>query len=158
MNQYPNASYWARFFAKQRGDKTYESGTACKHCGSLTKHVANSSCAVCCNTRNRHKLDALAQSKKPYNPVKRRRNLLRGKYKISPAEYERILLAQNGKCAICGVDKCSTGRHFAVDHDHVTNTVRGLLCRACNQGLGQFKDNPDVLHRAASYLKGEFVE
>jgi hypothetical protein len=66
-------------------------------------------------------------------------------------EYELILAAQGGKCAICrgGTSK----RHFAVDHNHKTGEVRGLLCGRCNSGLARFMDNRTNLWRAHRYLK-----
>jgi len=39
-----------------------------------------------------------------------------------------------------------------VDHDHITGALRGLLCSACNTGLGFFRDHPELLKRAIEYL------
>lgn len=51
-------------------------------------------------------------------------------------------------CAICGAT-----RNLHIDHDHETNQVRGCLCFSCNTGVGLFRDNPDLLLRAAEYLR-----
>ena len=62
--------------------------------------------------------------------------------------------AQDGKCAICGVREAYAPRkRLAVDHDHRTGAIRGLLCGNCNAGLGQFKDNPELLAAAIRYLQ-----
>src|SRR5208282_3809502 len=71
--------------------------------------------------------------------TQKRAQHLRHRYKINDEEYRRMLKEQNGKCAICG---CKTyGRkgvkRFAVDHDHATGAIRGLLCASCNQALGR---------------------
>lgn len=73
-------------------------------------------------------------------------------YGISIDEYNRILMEQHGTCAICcGVPK---GRKsLAVDHDHTTGQVRGLLCEKCNIGIGSFKDDPMLMQTAIAYLK-----
>lgn len=71
---------------------------------------------------------------------------------ITIADYERMLVEQNGVCAIC-CRKCKTGKRLAVDHDHATGEVRGLLCTNCNQGLGKYRDDPLLLRTAASYLE-----
>jgi len=60
-------------------------------------------------------------------------------------------LAQDGLCAICKKPEVE-GKSLAVDHDHKTQTVRFLLCKNCNQGLGFFLDSPVLLARAAQYL------
>jgi hypothetical protein len=68
-----------------------------------------------------------------------------------------MFLAQNGKCAICKTTMTSTKPHtgtsLAVDHDHATGFVRGLLCHFCNIGIGAFKDNVDFLESAKTYIK-----
>jgi 5-methylcytosine-specific restriction endonuclease McrA len=54
-------------------------------------------------------------------------------YGLSVTEYDALLAAQNGKCAICGRDTANRlGHNLAVDHDHSTGEVRGLLCASCN--------------------------
>jgi hypothetical protein len=54
-------------------------------------------------------------------------------------------------CAICK-RPCSTGRSLAVDHNHETGEVRGLLCKACNQALGLFEDDTNRMTIAIEYL------
>jgi hypothetical protein len=74
------------------------------------------------------------------------------KYKISIEKYNELLENQNGVCAICG-EKDSRGTALAVDHDHETQECRGLLCRHCNLGIGNFKNNPSNLDKASKYLQ-----
>lgn len=84
----------------------------------------------------------------------RERYNFKKKYGITPEEYAERLEQQNGVCAICS-QTCKSGRRLAVDHDHVTGTVRGLLCGTCNIGLGCFQDDPILLGGAIAYLKQE---
>lgn len=60
---------------------------------------------------------------------------------------------QGGRCAICHLSEAENGKALALDHCHTTNRVRGLLCDLCNTGLGRFKDSPDALRRAITYLE-----
>ncbi len=81
-------------------------------------------------------------------------------YGLDQEQYQRLLHEQQGRCAICRqperyVDsRTGEPRRLAVDHSHASGQVRGLLCGACNRGVGQFQDNPDLLRRAADYLDG----
>lgn len=87
------------------------------------------------------------------NPDRNRENWLKRNYGISQEDYARMLAEQGGKCAICSLDEANSvwGR-LAVDHDHQTGKIRGLLCSPCNTGIGNFKDNVDRLNRALEYL------
>lgn len=80
----------------------------------------------------------------------RHENRVMSTYGFGAGEYEKLLAAQGGKCAICR----GTRRYrLSVDHDHKTNLVRGLLCRMCNERLlTAARDKPDVLRSAADYL------
>jgi hypothetical protein len=64
-------------------------------------------------------------------------------------EFEEMMAAQEGRCAICGEPD---PRHL--DHDRRTGWVRGILCFDCNGGLGKFRDSPELLAEALEYLKG----
>ncbi|MFE2969933.1 endonuclease domain-containing protein [Streptomyces sp. NPDC059340] len=86
-----------------------------------------------------------------------RRAWLKHKYGISLEEYDAMLRAQNGACAICG-QPCSTGRQLAVDHDHMTGVVRALLCLNCNRNVGQFENQRQTMeHYLAAYGSGNPV-
>jgi hypothetical protein len=74
------------------------------------------------------------------------------RYGITMVQYEQALEWQGGRCAICLNRPRS--RKLAVDHDHKTGAVRGLLCSRCNHRmLGAAREDPEVLRRAADYLE-----
>jgi len=73
------------------------------------------------------------------------------RYGMTPDDYDLLLNKQNGVCAICGKEPGK--RRFAIDHDHNTGTIRGLLCFRCNFGLTYFSENHVILHKASKYLE-----
>ena len=81
-----------------------------------------------------------------------RRNNYFSRYNITIADYEKLLEKQNNCCAICYSKTGSANKRLAVDHNHQTGIIRGLLCDECNTGLGKFKDNPSLLTNAIAYL------
>ncbi len=108
-----------------------------------------------CDTEARQKW-ADQNPERSYNSARGRQ--LKHKYGISLLEYEQMLAEQGGKCYLCGATENSTGGerkdwNFAVDHNHTTGKVRGLLCNNCNRGLGLFRDNPELLRKAAEYVE-----
>lgn len=72
------------------------------------------------------------------------------KYGVTKDQYESMMVAQDGKCAICEDEQWLDLR---VDHCHDSKRVRGLLCSTCNTGLGLFRDDPQALRNAAGYIE-----
>lgn len=81
-----------------------------------------------------------------------REKRLKAEYGISINDFDGMWWLQQGRCACCLtiLTKTSGGAH--VDHDHLTGTVRGLLCSSCNCGLGRFRDSFLNLLNAARYV------
>jgi hypothetical protein len=86
------------------------------------------------------------------NPAYARNAHLLRMYGITSEDYDRLAKRQHGRCAICGTEP-EPGRFLAVDHDHATGQVRGLLCDPCNQGLGSMGDDIQRLRLAIRYLQ-----
>jgi hypothetical protein len=78
---------------------------------------------------------------------------MRARYGLTIEEYDAIVAAQDGLCRICRKTPNGRWKRLAVDHDHSTGRVRGLLCHACNAGLGHFRDSVESLRAAISYLE-----
>jgi hypothetical protein len=83
---------------------------------------------------------------------------LKKSYGISFEDYQNLSDEQGGVCAICGNteqavrNNSNVPRNLAVDHSHTSGKVRGLLCTHCNQGIGNFRENPEFMAKAISYL------
>ena len=88
-----------------------------------------------------------------------RKQYLARQYGLTQEGFDALLLRQGGRCAIC--QTADPGRHgrksdienWHVDHDHKTGYVRGLLCFACNVGIGHLKDDPVLVKAALVYLQ-----
>jgi Recombination endonuclease VII len=96
-------------------------------------------CKPCHNARGKESRERLGGARS-YHLTRR--------YGITAAEADFLLAQQGGLCAIC---RSAPAAH--VDHDHATGNVRALLCFNCNGGLGQFRDDPGLLHLAAFYVE-----
>jgi hypothetical protein len=93
---------------------------------------------------------------------------LKRKYGLGPGEYEEVLEAQGGCCAICGTDTPGGRGRFHVDHDHgccpgekaCAECLRGLLCHRCNTDLGGYerlRANPRTEEYLAQFQKARDV-
>lgn len=93
-----------------------------------------------------------AADPKKYRDLRRKRV-----FGVGPADYERLLMEQDGVCAICRQperthNKWGPLKNLAVDHDHATGIMRGLLCAQCNKGIGNLGESIERLEAAATYL------
>lgn len=121
--------------------ETPEGHKCCRRCGEIKPHSEWD--------RNKTASDGLSTRCKTCRAVESRAGHLMRSYGITEAEREEMIAAQGGVCVIC---QEAPAEH--VDHDHQTGKVRGVLCFGCNAGIGQLKDRPDVIRRAAAYVEG----
>lgn len=110
------------------------------------------------HAENRDYINAKNREKYAENPeptrLATRKSKLKIKYGLTEEAHDAMLASQGGCCAICKTFRWgSTSGVPHVDHDHETGEVRGLLCFACNTGLGKLGDNVESLERALAYLK-----
>lgn len=121
-----------------------------------------SRCKTCTNAerrafRARHPERERANDKAHYHSTKERHRdaFLRRTYGVTLPEFEAMVAEQGGRCYLCrqepvGLSHCSV---LHMDHNHDTNKPRRPICQNCNQGLGKFMDDPELLEAAAAYLR-----
>lgn len=120
------------------------------------RHLFQSNCKSCCTVlktiawRRRSLIDKVR--------LQRKHRLWR-MYRITPEQYNGLLIRQNKRCGICRT-KSPRGKPngigiilFHVDHCHKTGKIRGLLCHHCNLGIGYFREKPRIFSAAAKYLR-----
>lgn len=112
-----------------------------------SKGIRRFTCKVC-----RSKVERERQMTPEYKKHRRNYNLSKA-YGITAEEYENKLKHQNFGCAICGKPSDLFTRKLAVDHCHTTGKIRDILCGPCNTGLGSFQDDPELLKKAAEYIR-----
>lgn len=82
-----------------------------------------------------------------------RRTTLKRWHGITEEQYDALLAAQDGVCAICGGVETNRNGFLNVDHCHDSKVIRGLLCEPCNLAIGIMRDDPARLRAAAAYLE-----
>jgi hypothetical protein len=131
---------------------------------SSTKDRLANICKVCHLSNSKKRLKdpknkeraKLSQKKWRADPKNKRANLssrYKAKYGITLDTYEEMLASQDNKCYLCGNEENYNGKPLYVDHCHTSGKIRKLLCQHCNTGLGMFRDNPELLIKAADYVK-----
>lgn len=74
------------------------------------------------------------------------------KFGLTIEQWDALYEEQGGRCTLCGNGR-GNYHELSVDHDHDTGKIRGLLCGPCNMGIGQLRDDPELLERAAMYIR-----
>jgi hypothetical protein len=108
----------------------------------------NKACEKKWRQANKDKVVAHTAKWKKANPEAVKYQQLKNRYGITKEEHLELISKQNNCCKICQEPK-----KLYVDHCHETKQVRGLLCHNCNTALGHLKDSPELLNKAAEYLK-----
>ena len=145
--------------------------TKCKQSKDLDQFNKNSSqkdgynyrCRFCCNlatrlseSKNRVQTRITNSHWKKKNPEKNKRDnrkwRLKNYYGLTEEQYASMFKAQDGKCAICNKHQSQLKVALAVDHNHLTNKVRQLLCRTCNSFLGYIQEDEQTAVNLVEYI------
>lgn len=135
----------------------------CKKCNKIKplseffkdKGLADGHANICKECKQASTYEWRKKNKDKYNAYMRQKNKDRypearlQRYGISLEQHTKMLIAQNYVCAICKKAPTSN-RPLVVDHDHVTNEVRGLLCYKCNRDMVAV-DDKEHLDKLLSY-------
>jgi len=133
---------------------------ACSSCGTVTELFGKSSRAKdglrsqCKECEKGYEMNRDRDFKAAYRaktPEQRKNEQLKYRYGISLDEYNDMLQAQGGTCAMC--DATALDDTLCVDHNHDTGEVRAILCKPCNTMLGMSGDSVARLQAGIDYLK-----
>lgn len=129
----------------------FSPGSPCRLCGSPIEATRKDPVCRSCVAESAREYRARPEVRKRKIELHRIKT-----YGILPEEYNAMLEAQEGVCAICKQPETSERRGIvktlALDHDHATNRRRGLLTQDCNTALGLLNDDPVLLMSAIEYL------
>lgn len=143
---------------KGYSQKSYEATREARYVATQRWRAANPDKAKASTKKwraaNRAVVNATQQRWLAANPEKAkqrsRKGALKYKYNLTPAQYDAILRAQRGNCALCG--RPPGVRPLVVDHDHTTKAVRGLLHQKCNTLVGYLETAEASIVQVAAYL------
>lgn len=121
--------------ALDRGETTYKSSVSCKSCKKNIRYASTNNCVSCSEESNK----------------KRRWQRIKKIYGITEKEFINFLICQKHQCKICKTKLSKKNTH--IDHCHTNGHVRGLLCSKCNQAIGLFNENAEIMHSAVKYLE-----
>jgi hypothetical protein len=132
--------YDKKMEARSNGLKEYNTGEPCKNGHTSNRSTTTNRCLEC---------ERLLQIR--HGGTGNHWYRLK-KYKITSKQWDEMLESQQGKCTLC-LTKFDLQNRPVIDHCHITEEVRSLLCNACNSMLGFAKDNPETLKAGVKYLE-----
>jgi len=147
----PPFSHISHSLRKTDSPPTITEATQAETKRTTTEHLT---CVICKQTKSVFNFHKRARSSNGYRRECRdcrssHRRLLRN----NKAMRDALARKQNNACAICGRIDEADGKSLALDHDHESNTIRGLLCMRCNTGIALLGEEPTVLLSAVKYLR-----
>lgn len=131
----------------------------CKACSTeftprnKTHVYCSSKCRNNWRVRDPEKMQAYKQKYRDTSKDKSKHYHLVRNFGITLEQYKEMLQAQNECCAVCGKHAETEGRALAVDHDHSTGEIFGLLCYVCNNKLIGKRRDPELFYKASEYLR-----
>lgn len=142
------------------GEKESKECWECKEIKSLddfyfnkTRGKYTNKCRLCYNRGMRLYRQELKILRPNYKKNKIRNSNLKRKFGITLDDYNLRVKIQEGKCLICNQERLSSkGKKLAIDHNHKTGKIRGLLCTRCNTLVGYIEFNIDLLPKVLHYL------
>jgi hypothetical protein len=103
--------------------------------------------------KNRESSIAATKQWQKENHDKNKATKLHYRYGVTPESYDSMYVEQLGRCSVCRDVLPYQGKGCHIDHDHVSGIVRALLCLGCNVGIGHFRERPELMRAAASYIE-----
>lgn len=119
-------------------------------------------CSICKEIKDIEQFEKMNKTKggRGYRCVPCKLKLTREQKRLRRKKiYDNLFIKQNGLCAICNKPEIMKNRYtkdiqvLAIDHNHETGKIRGLLCMKCNTAIGRMNDDPELLKKAANYLE-----
>lgn len=136
-------------------DRPHRAKGLCDACYALKRYYKKIEANPQQLVKNRERLRAWrkANPERLKNIERRAKRLMR--YGLTERDFTALRQIQNGQCAISGrpLHEGRRGNTFAIDHNHKTGAVRGLILSKLNRALGAFEDSPQMLRQAADYLE-----
>jgi DNA-directed RNA polymerase subunit RPC12/RpoP len=132
----------------------------CIDCGTeITNKKKHTRCQKCNGKSTRTDKTIIAESPEDYKREYRRRWAMKKKYNLTADEFDGYWIASRGRCYICKrIMRSPENKQgqaldvVAIDHDHKTGKMRGLLCNRCNKAIGLFEEDIKILEEAIKYL------